>query len=50
MNRDALGPGVGDTAPEFALRRSFEHTVALADLRRSGPVVIAFYVFDFGNI
>ena len=44
------GPAVGELAPDFTLRRSFEDFVTLSDLRRRGPVVIAFYVFDFGNL
>jgi peroxiredoxin len=42
-----LGPG--DRAPSFALRRTFEETVDLDDLLGSGPVLLAFYVFDFGH-
>jgi peroxiredoxin len=41
---------VGATAPDFTLRRTFEETVSLSDLLTRGPVVVAFYVFDFGNI
>jgi peroxiredoxin len=45
------GPlAVGARAPEFALRRTFEETIRLGDLLERGPVVVAFYVFDFGNI
>ncbi|MGH8951804.1 MAG: hypothetical protein ACRDX9_10290 [Acidimicrobiia bacterium] len=40
----------GARAPSFSLRRTFEETVSLDDLLRRGPVVVAFYVFDFGNI
>jgi peroxiredoxin len=43
-------PAVGAVAPNFTLRRTFEESVSLDDLRASGPVVIAFYVFDFGNL
>ena len=43
-----LGPG--DTAPSFSLRRTFEENVALADLLAHGPVVVVFYVFDFGDV
>jgi peroxiredoxin len=32
------------------LRRTFEETVSLDDLLGRGPVVVVFYVFDFGNI
>ena len=41
---------IGSKAPSFSLRRTFEETVSLDDLLRRGPVVVAFYVFDFGNI
>jgi peroxiredoxin len=41
---------VGVTAPDFTLRRTFEEDVSLSDLLARGPVVVAFYVFDFGNI
>ena len=41
---------IGTTAPDFTLRRTFEETVTLSDLLTRGPVVVAFYVFDFGNI
>jgi peroxiredoxin len=44
------GPQVGDQAPGFTLRRSFTESVTLADALREGPVVLAFYVFDFGNL
>ncbi len=44
------GPSVGEVAPDFELRRTFEETVSLSDLRSKGPVVVAFYVFDFGNL
>lgn len=41
---------VGDTAPDFTLRRTFEESVSLADLLTRGPVVLVFYVFDFGHV
>jgi peroxiredoxin len=41
---------IGATAPDFTLRRTFEDSVSLGDLLAKGPVVVAFYVFDFGNI
>ena len=43
-------PGVGDRAPDFTLRHTFTEQVALADRWRRGPVVLAFYVFDFGSV
>jgi peroxiredoxin len=41
---------VGDRAPAFVLRRTFDEWLALADLIEGGPVVLAFYVFDFGHV
>lgn len=41
---------MGDTAPDFELRRSFEENVRLSALLDSGPVLVAFYVFDFGHV
>jgi peroxiredoxin len=49
MSTSSNGPQVGDRAPEFVLRRTFTETVSLGDALRDGPVVLAFYVFDFGN-
>lgn len=50
MTTIANGPQVGDPAPLFTLRRSFTEDVSLAEALRDGPVVLAFYVFDFGNL
>jgi len=44
------GPQVGDVAPRFTLRRTFQEDVDLEQCLQRGPVVLAFYVFDFGNI
>ncbi|HUY52464.1 MAG TPA: hypothetical protein VMV92_43295 [Streptosporangiaceae bacterium] len=44
------GPGTGDHAPEFTLRHTFTEQVSLADRLKRGPVVLAFYVFDFGFV
>lgn len=41
---------VGDIAPGFELRKTFDETVVLADLVQAGPLVLAFYVFDFGHV
>ncbi|MGY1643167.1 hypothetical protein ACI782_18840 [Geodermatophilus sp. SYSU D00703] len=41
--------GVGDRAPDFRLRHTFEAAVGLAETRERGPVVLLFYVFDFGS-
>ena len=43
-------PGVGDRAPDFTLRHTFTEQVTLAERWRRGPVVLAFYVFDFGPV
>ena len=43
-------PGIGDRAPDFTLRHTFTEQVTLADRWRRGPVVLAFYVFDFGSV
>jgi peroxiredoxin len=40
---------VGDRAPDFTLRRTLDESVRLADLLVRGPVVLFFYVFDFGE-
>ena len=40
----------GDRAPDFRLRHTFDEDVGLRDLTRSGPAVVAFYVFDFGSV
>ncbi len=41
---------VGDRAPDFTLPRTFEESIQLADLLGRGPVLLHFYVFDFGSI
>jgi hypothetical protein len=41
-------PGTGDRAPDFTLRHTFTEQICLADRLKRGPVVLAFYVFDFG--
>jgi peroxiredoxin len=43
-------PAPGDRAPDFTLRHTFTEQVTLADRWRRGPVVLAFYVFDFGSV
>lgn len=50
MTTSASGPAVGDVAPLFVLRRTFTERVSLADVLHDGPVVLAFYVFDFGGL
>ncbi|MGH2792050.1 MAG: hypothetical protein ACRDJ0_13840 [Actinomycetota bacterium] len=46
----ASGPGVGAPAPEFFLRRTFEESIGLSNLLAGGPLLLAFYVFDFGSV
>jgi hypothetical protein len=41
---------VGDHAPLFTLPSSLGRPVALADSLRQGPVVLAWYLFDFGRV
>jgi peroxiredoxin len=41
---------VGDQAPDFELRRTFDDSVRLSSLRERGPVLVHFYVFDFGEV
>jgi peroxiredoxin len=43
-------PQVGDIAPNFTLPHTFEESVTLSELLESGPVLLLFYVFDFGPI
>jgi peroxiredoxin len=47
--RSTGGPGVGDQAPEFALRRGLDEVVELRGLLERGPTLLCFYVFDFGH-
>jgi peroxiredoxin len=39
----------GSPAPDFELRCTFTETVRLSERVAAGPVVLAFYVFDFGH-
>ncbi|HWC71667.1 MAG TPA: hypothetical protein VG993_10935 [Actinomycetota bacterium] len=43
-------PGVGDRAPSFTLRKTFEEKLSLDQLLERGPLLLAFYVFDFGSV
>jgi peroxiredoxin len=48
---ERTGPGVGDVAPSFRLRKTFEEKVSLNDLLEGHhPLLLAFYVFDFGSV
>ena len=40
---------IGDRAPDFTLRHTFETSVSLKATLTRGPVVLVFYVFDFGG-
>jgi peroxiredoxin len=44
------GPQVGDVAPDFTLPRSLEAVLTLSECLAYGPVLLHFYVFDFGTI
>jgi peroxiredoxin len=41
---------VGDRVPVFTLPASTGQPVALADALAKGPVVLAWYLFDFGSV
>jgi len=43
-------PAIGDRAPDFTLRHTFDRDVNLQAVLEAGPVLLAFYVFDFGPI
>ena len=44
------GLSVGSQAPEFSLPSSTGEAVVLSKQLRQGPVVLAWYLFDFGRI
>lgn len=44
------GLNVGDKAPDFQLRAHTGETMTLSEALRQGPVVLAWYLFDFGRI
>jgi peroxiredoxin len=41
---------VGDRVPDFSLPSSIGQPVTLADELKRGPVVLAWYLFDFGAV
>jgi peroxiredoxin Q/BCP len=41
---------VGDTVQDFTLPTSTGTSVALSEALQSGPVVLAWYLFDFGRV
>ena len=48
---EATAPGVGDRAPSFELRKTFEEKVSHDELLAGHrPLLLAFYVFDFGSV
>lgn len=49
MTRD-LGPPIGATAPDFTLPQDINSTLTLSEMVRRKPVLILFYVADFGMI
>jgi peroxiredoxin len=52
VNDDQRTPpiGVGEQAPPFTLPASTGDSVSLSDWLARGPVVLLWYVFDFGRI
>lgn len=52
LSRSAGGDilDLGEPAPDFTLRRTFEESVSLAAVNASRPVLLVFYVFDFGHV
>jgi peroxiredoxin len=42
--------GVGDSVPEFTLPSSTGQPVTLSEELSKGPVVLAWYLFDFGRV
>jgi peroxiredoxin len=49
MSQQQRALDVGDRAPEFRLRHTFEADVDLAATLERGPALLVFYVFDFGG-
>ena len=49
MPEQQPAPGVGDEAPDFRLRHTFGTEVSLGETLERGPVLLVFYVFDFGG-
>jgi len=41
---------VGDKAPLFTLPSTLGEPISLADCLEKGPVVLAWYLFDFGRV
>ena len=49
MSRQQRALDVGDRAPDFRLRHTFEADVDLAGTLERGAALLVFYVFDFGG-
>ena len=49
MSQQQRALDVGDRAPDFRLRHTFEREVGLAETLEHGPALLVFYVFDFGG-
>ena len=47
--RNPHGPGVGNPAPDFTLRRTFDESVSLSEWNARSAILLLFYVFDFGR-
>jgi peroxiredoxin len=45
-----LGPQVGDVAPDFTLPQGVDGMLTLSTSLARGPVLLHFYVFDFGRV
>jgi hypothetical protein len=43
-------PQVGEAAPDFTLPRSLDVVLTLSECLKHGPVLLHFYVFDFGTV
>ena len=44
------GPQIGEAAPDFTLPRSLDTVLTLSECLAQGPVLLHFYVFDFGTV
>ena len=49
MSQQQRALEVGDGAPDFRLRHTFDTEVGLAEVLERGPALVVFYVFDFGG-
>lgn len=44
------GLNVGDRAPDFTLQSGSGERITLSEELEKGPVVLAWYLFDFGRV